>query len=460
MIYDFGPYTVSSEERVLFLDGAPVAIAPKAVDVLLALLARTGCIVSKADLIESVWPSDAVGEASLTQHVYLLRRLFARRGDRVRIENVRKRGYRLLVAQPPAVSVAAKRNPRFSWRVACIAVLAFCALLVAIAVKQTADRRRDRLLSARVLTVYMLGRADLESGEERRLRSAARRFSWTIAQAPQNPLGYAALSETDASLSYYATDAAKAIALQAAATTLAQTATGLDPYSAEACASAGVIAMSIQHDDGRAEAALKRALELEPHQLDALLWEAILFQREGRLSASHRAFMLALAVAPNVAGTTASLAWNDFLMHDYAGAISFSRQLLQAREFPSLARVTLANAYLETRDPAAARLIGELKSDPATRIQGETLAARLDALQGRTVRAAAALARLDDSLDPRRAGDWDAAAIAAAYAAVGDRDHAYVWLARVHLWERRETAFDPRFAVLSHDSRFTVWLDE
>ena len=38
-IYQFGPFRIDSADRVLLRDGKPVPLTPKAIDVLLALLA-------------------------------------------------------------------------------------------------------------------------------------------------------------------------------------------------------------------------------------------------------------------------------------------------------------------------------------------------------------------------------------------------------------------------------------
>ncbi len=456
MIYEFGPYRISSEERVLCAGGSVVPIAPKAADVLLALLARAEAVVSNDELIESVWPAGDVGEANLTQNIYLLRRLFRRHGAGIRIQNVRKRGYRLVVPEGNR-----QRSPRrraywcLEWSL-CAAALA----AVALSAVHLTPRDSRGSLSAFVLRTYLLGEADERAGGAARLASAARRFMAVTAQAPGSALGYAGLAESDVSLSYYAADASKAIALQADAIALARKAVAVDSSSADAYAALGAVALSVQHDDGLARRAFDRALALDPDQLGALLWEGTLFQSEGRLAASHRLFAHALAVAPDSPGVAASLAWSDFLMRDYASAIAFSNQMLRARELPSLAGVTLANAYLAIgRHDLAARSIRRLVRDAATGVQAVALAARLDVARGRRAQAALSLRRLDDALDPRVTDDWDAAALAAAYLAVGDRDRAYVWLARVHRWERREDAVDPRFAALRHDARFAAWLD-
>ena len=56
----FGPYAVGSEERVLRFGGNPVALAPKVVATLVPFLESPGRVISKAELMERIWPGDFV----------------------------------------------------------------------------------------------------------------------------------------------------------------------------------------------------------------------------------------------------------------------------------------------------------------------------------------------------------------------------------------------------------------
>jgi Tol biopolymer transport system component/DNA-binding winged helix-turn-helix (wHTH) protein len=96
-MYAFGPFLVDPDERVVLRDGQPVPLTPKAIAILLALLARHGHIVDKAELMQAVWPDTAVEEANLTQNVYSLRKTLGSRTESgVVIETVPRRGYRLV----------------------------------------------------------------------------------------------------------------------------------------------------------------------------------------------------------------------------------------------------------------------------------------------------------------------------------------------------------------------------
>ncbi|MEO6913648.1 MAG: winged helix-turn-helix domain-containing protein, partial [Candidatus Baltobacteraceae bacterium] len=104
-VHSFGPYSLCVTERVLRYHGQPVVLAGKTLDLLFQLASRLNRVVSKHDLIESVWPETYVDEANLTQNIYVLRRLFKQHQSAVVIENIPKRGYRLTIpaaaATPP-----------------------------------------------------------------------------------------------------------------------------------------------------------------------------------------------------------------------------------------------------------------------------------------------------------------------------------------------------------------------
>ena len=93
--YEFGPYRLLTQERLLLRDGEPVALTPKAFETLVALVRRAGHLADKDELLKEVWPDSFVEESNLAQNVFALRRAL---GDgengRPYIETVPKRGYR------------------------------------------------------------------------------------------------------------------------------------------------------------------------------------------------------------------------------------------------------------------------------------------------------------------------------------------------------------------------------
>ena len=90
-VYEFGPFSLDTRERVLLRDGRPVSLKPKVYETLLALVLRSGHIVDKEELMREVWRDVVVEENNLTGNIFALRRAF---GDCDYIETVPRRGYR------------------------------------------------------------------------------------------------------------------------------------------------------------------------------------------------------------------------------------------------------------------------------------------------------------------------------------------------------------------------------
>lgn len=94
-VYEFENFRLDADNLLLFRGGEQLALTPKVVATLLALVERHGEIVNKDDLMEAVWPDAAVEEGNLTQNLYILRRtLGVSSSGAPFIETLRRRGYR------------------------------------------------------------------------------------------------------------------------------------------------------------------------------------------------------------------------------------------------------------------------------------------------------------------------------------------------------------------------------
>src|SRR5205085_9320548 len=89
--YEFGPFCLDTNERVLLRDGRPHPLKPKVYETLLALVSRSGHVVDKEELMRQVWPDVVVEENNLTGNIFALRRALA---EHQYIETVPRRGYR------------------------------------------------------------------------------------------------------------------------------------------------------------------------------------------------------------------------------------------------------------------------------------------------------------------------------------------------------------------------------
>lgn len=94
--YRFGPFQVDPDKELLFRDGDPVPLTPKAFQILLVLLRHGTEIVSKDDLMKAVWPDSFVEEANLSRNIFLLRKALGEGPqDHRYVLTVPGRGYRL-----------------------------------------------------------------------------------------------------------------------------------------------------------------------------------------------------------------------------------------------------------------------------------------------------------------------------------------------------------------------------
>ena len=97
--YEFGPFCLNPSERALLRRGEPVALTPKAFEILTVLVRNSGHLVGKEQLMREVWPDAFVEEANITQHVSMLRKaLDDETEDHQYIETVPRAGYRFVAS--------------------------------------------------------------------------------------------------------------------------------------------------------------------------------------------------------------------------------------------------------------------------------------------------------------------------------------------------------------------------
>jgi eukaryotic-like serine/threonine-protein kinase len=110
-IFAFDEYQIDVAERVLKRRGDLVPLTQKSFEILLLLVERQGSIVTKEELMETVWPDTFVEESNLAQNIYTLRKALGPRPDgEGYIATVPRRGYRFaapvqeLIQEPKTVN--------------------------------------------------------------------------------------------------------------------------------------------------------------------------------------------------------------------------------------------------------------------------------------------------------------------------------------------------------------------
>src|ERR1700722_10590343 len=94
--YEFGPFRVDPARETLLKEGVSVPLTPKTFQILLVLVRHGKEIVTKDDLMKTVWPDTFVEEANLSRNIFMLRKALGETAqDHRYIVTVPGRGYRL-----------------------------------------------------------------------------------------------------------------------------------------------------------------------------------------------------------------------------------------------------------------------------------------------------------------------------------------------------------------------------
>lgn len=93
--YEFGEYRLDVINHRLLQNGCPVQLTQKSFEILQTLIENRDRVVKKEELLNLVWSDCYVEDATLTQHIYMLRKtLKQNNGGAALIETVPKLGYR------------------------------------------------------------------------------------------------------------------------------------------------------------------------------------------------------------------------------------------------------------------------------------------------------------------------------------------------------------------------------
>lgn len=121
--YHFGEFQLDTTEWVLRQRGEILQLSPKAVQALELLVKNAGRVVSRSELVETLWPDVNVEESNLTVTISMLRRALGDNENGTRfIETMPKRGYRFVPrvrvtnsARPGRVSFASMQILRLTY---------------------------------------------------------------------------------------------------------------------------------------------------------------------------------------------------------------------------------------------------------------------------------------------------------------------------------------------------------
>jgi TolB-like protein/DNA-binding winged helix-turn-helix (wHTH) protein/Flp pilus assembly protein TadD len=98
-LYEFCPFSLDPQERILWRDGKPLPATPKVFDTLLFLVRNQGRVLTKDELLQEIWPGTFVEEVNLAVNISTLRKLLGENPQDGRyIVTVSGRGYRFVAS--------------------------------------------------------------------------------------------------------------------------------------------------------------------------------------------------------------------------------------------------------------------------------------------------------------------------------------------------------------------------
>ena len=276
--YEFEDFRLDANSPSLWRGEDLVGISPKALEILILLVEKKGEIVSRDELIETVWKDTFVEEGNINYTISLLRKIFE---NKELIKTVPRHGYRftaevkeisknggpsIQIADHPAEAVAAKRS--FRWVFALVtAVMAFSlAGFAYLSRGESSARRSDDQGSqtSEAMQTYLRGKMLLDKRSvENREEKAIDEFQRAVTLDPTLAIAYAGVAEGFATLAVKI-PYPKSRDTIAKAKTAADKALALEPNLAEGYLVRGWLRRNADWDWKGAESDLRHAIELSP----------------------------------------------------------------------------------------------------------------------------------------------------------------------------------------------------
>ncbi|MEP6944627.1 MAG: LpqB family beta-propeller domain-containing protein, partial [Acidobacteriota bacterium] len=94
-VFEFEDFRLDADHKLLYRGGEQVVLTPKAVETLIALVDSRGNVISKEDLMQTIWADTIVEDSNLAQYLHVLRKTLGETNEgKPFIETLKRRGYR------------------------------------------------------------------------------------------------------------------------------------------------------------------------------------------------------------------------------------------------------------------------------------------------------------------------------------------------------------------------------
>jgi DNA-binding winged helix-turn-helix (wHTH) protein/tetratricopeptide (TPR) repeat protein len=449
--FQFGDFLLIPRERLLLRENQPVPLTGKAFDLLLALVRRSGQLVSKDELLQEVWPGRFVEEVNLSVNISAVRKALAP-GDAALIQTVSKCGYRF--AQPVVV-IGSAAQATFTSAVGA-STWGSPSPSPGLALRPGAARAINPNTDA--YRAYLEGRYAWSQRSEAGLRKAIDGFQRAVSLDLGFAAAYAGLADCYATLGYLSfVSPADAFPL---ARRYALLAIERDGALAEPHASLGYVKFYFDWDWPGAEAEFRRAITLDPNWAVAHQWYSIFLLAAGRAVEAAHEIELARERDPLSLAINTDLGFHYYYTGRYDEAIKQLESVLtMSRDF-SPDHLWLGRSYQQIGrfNDALTEFRQVEQSVPEWPV---AIAARgfVEGAAGRPQEAEAVLTELQEVAKRRFVTAYGVALV---HAGIGDSEASLTWLDRAFaershwlVWLR----LDPRFDHLRANPRFSELLD-
>jgi DNA-binding winged helix-turn-helix (wHTH) protein/Tfp pilus assembly protein PilF len=443
-VFEFAGFTLVPGERLLLDGSAAVLLAPRAFDLLLALVRRAGRLALKDELLAEVWVGLSVEEVNLSVNISLLRKALVRPGSGgAVIQTVPKAGYRLVAPVSRRLVEAASLLSR-----------------------SQPPRRLDRQPGAApdAQRAYVEGRYHLSRRSEEGMKGAIACFHRAVAEDPGFAAAYSGLADCYAALGYLSHLAP--LDSFPAARGYAEMALERDPSLAEPHTSLGYVKFYFDWDWAGADAAFRQALARDPEWALAHQWYSILLLAAGRTTEARREITIACEREPLSLQINTDLGFHYYYTGQYDEAVKQLQSVLAMQADFVPAHLWLGRSYQELGDYDAA-LAAFHAVEAVTPEWPVAIAARgfVEGTAGRTASATAALTQLRELSHRRFVTPYGialveaglgrrGAALTSLETAFAERSHWLVWLRLDPRW--RDLRSEPRFGQLVQRMHFSV----
>jgi len=430
-IFEFGEFVLAPRERLLLRRGHPVPLTPKAFDLLVGLVRRSGHLVSKDDLMREAWPDTFVQEVNLTVNISALRKVLeSDRDGHGMIQTVPTRGYRFIapvVARDLSAAQMSGQNTR-----------------------QLPHRLTH---SADAFRAYLRGRHEWSRKSEQALKRAIEAFECAVEADPRFAVAHSGLADCYATLGYLSHLAP--VEAFPIANRHAMKALELEESHAEAHSSLGFVKLYFEWDWLAAEAEFQRAIALNSGHAQSHEWYSIYLLAAGRPADAFREIEAARGYDPLSLSINSDLGFHHYYTGQYDEAIKQLQFVIELNESFAPAHLWLGRTYQELGrfDDALAEFQQVEEILPQWPV---SIAARgfVAGAAGRTGEAKAILKELETLAARKFVTSYGVALV---HAGLGENEAAFAWLNRAFsersnwlVWLR----LDPRWKGLRSDKRF------